>query len=247
MQQGSVWLTDGQQVCRLRRAKKILSTGQILHIYYDKSVLEQVPPAAKLIADLGAYSVWDKPCGMLSQGSKWGDHCTITRWVAQSLLPERSTFAVHRLDRATRGLIIVAHEKKAAAALSALFHDRKIIKRYQATVGGEFKLPQGQYEQRVEMEIDGRHAASILRVHTYDAVNNQTILDIAIETGRKHQIRRHLASLGYPIIGDRLYGTADESSIDLQLSAYYLEFECPITEQLQQFSLEAKGTSGLVK
>lgn len=238
MQQGAVWLTDGQQVRRLRRAKKMLSAGQILHIYYDRSVLEQVPPAAQLIADLGAYSVWDKPSGMLSQGSKWGDHCTITRWAEQILKPERVSFAVHRLDRATRGLIIVAHEKKATTSLSSLFHDRQIDKRYCAVVAGKFAITSGRTRLRIDADIEGRHAVSIFSVLAYDAQQDQSILSVSIETGRKHQIRRHLADLGYPIIGDRLYGTANSSSVDLKLTASYLAFDCPLTGKPQQFELK---------
>ena len=238
MQQGAVWLTDGKSTRRLRRAKKTLTIGQTLHLYYDKAVLEQVPPEAKLVLDLDAYSVWNKPCGMLSQGSKWGDHCTIMRWAERNLMPERSSFVVHRLDRATNGLIMLAHQKKVAIALSELFHDRKIEKRYCATVAGKFELPQNEVILRCEMTIDGRHAVSVFRVITYDEALNQTYLDVAIETGRKHQIRRHLASLGHPIIGDRLYGSADEKSVDLQLCATYLAFDCPVTHQPQQFELE---------
>lgn len=238
MQQGAVWLTDKQHVRRLRRAKKILSIGQVIHLYYDKEVLEQVPFPAKLVADLGDYSVWDKPYGMFSQGSKWGDHCTITRWAEQSLIPERPSFTVHRLDRATTGLIIVAHKKKSAAALSTLFQDRQINKRYCAMVQGDFTIATGNNVRRIETEIDGRYAVSNVTLLRYDSKRDQSLLEISIETGRKHQIRRHLADIGFPIIGDRLYGQADEDSIDLQLRANYLSFECPITHQMQEFKLD---------
>ncbi|MDJ0805816.1 MAG: pseudouridine synthase, partial [Gammaproteobacteria bacterium] len=138
MQLGAVWLTRGQQTHRLRRASKPLVAGDELHLYYAEKVLNQTPSPAQLIADELGYSVWFKPCGMFSQGSKWGDHCTITRWVEQTIQPQRSAFIVHRLDRAASGLILVAHGKRMANQLADLFRRRAIEKRYRVKVHGEF-------------------------------------------------------------------------------------------------------------
>jgi tRNA pseudouridine32 synthase/23S rRNA pseudouridine746 synthase len=138
MSKGAVWLTRGKSTQRLRRATRKLRSGDELHLYYDEDVLAEVPAEPQLIADVGDYSVWNKPYGLRSQGSKWGDHCTVTRWAEQHLQPERSAFVVHRLDRAANGLILVAHAKRTAAALSEIFTRRKIEKRYQAWVTGDF-------------------------------------------------------------------------------------------------------------
>ena len=125
---------------RLRRAKRPLKSGDELHLYYDPKVQAEVPPAPTMIADVGGYSVWRKPYGMRSQGSKWGDHCTIMRWAEQHLEPERTSFTVHRLDLAANGLILVAHSKKIAGALGSLFQAREIEKRYRAIVKGDFSV-----------------------------------------------------------------------------------------------------------
>ncbi len=77
---GALWLTRDNYTQRIRKIKKVLKVNDVLHFYYDKNVLEQNSPEAQLIADCEQYSVWYKPYGMLSQGSKWSDHCTITRW-----------------------------------------------------------------------------------------------------------------------------------------------------------------------
>ena len=66
---------------------------------------------------------------------------------------------------------------------------------------------------------------------------SRSLLDIRIETGRKHQIRKHLAELGFPIRGDRLYGSGIEDGVDLQLTACSLAFECPVRHQPVQYSL----------
>ncbi len=236
MQKGAVWQTIGKQTQRIRRAKKIVKAGDTLHLYYDETVLNREPNQPTLIHDEHHYSVWFKPYGLLSQGSKWGDHCTVTRWAEQHLTPQRNSFVVHRLDRAARGLIVVAHEKKAAAALSALFQQRDVDKRYRISVQGEFPAETQQQAMTVDEPIDDKHAVSHFQLVNYDQETNRSILDVVIETGRKHQIRRHSASVGFPVIGDRLYG-ADVHDDDLQLVAYYLAFQCPFSQQQKVFNI----------
>ena len=111
MTQGAVWLTRGRNTQRLRRAKRALRAGDEIHLYYDAKILTEVPVEPTLIADVGGYSIWRKPYGLRSQGSKWGDHCTVIRWSERHLQPERSAYVVHRLDRAANGLILVAHSR----------------------------------------------------------------------------------------------------------------------------------------
>jgi tRNA pseudouridine32 synthase/23S rRNA pseudouridine746 synthase len=157
---------------------------------------------------------------MLSHGSKWGDHCAIDRWVETHLTPERPVFLVHRLDRATDGLMVLAHKKRVAVELARLFRERKVIKRYQAWVMGHFPIADKQ--KTIEEAIDGRQAKSSVSLLRYDQDRNRTRLLVEIETGRKHQIRQHLSGIGYPVVGDRLYGSRS-SEEDLQLTCVYLE------------------------
>lgn len=241
MQKGAVWVTYGKKTQRIRRAKKGLKQGSTLHLYYDEHVLNMQPPEPILLADEGRYSVWNKPYGMLSQGSKWGDHCTITRWAEQHLSPQRNSFVVHRLDRAANGIIIIAHEKNAAASLSKLFHDRQIHKRYQIWVHGEFSQSATKDNPtQVNTMIDGRTAVSYFTYHRYDEERNRTLLDVNIETGRKHQIRRHAVELGFSIVGDRLYGQEGDKE-DLQLNAYYMSFKCPYSQKNKEFNVLEKN------
>lgn len=244
MQKGAVWLEEKKtgKPRRLRRAKKIPAMGDELHLYYDTNVLEVVPVSPQLISDEGEYSIWYKPYGLLSQGSKWGDHCTVQRWVEQNLTPQRPAFAVHRLDRAATGLMIIAHKKQSATELSALFAKREIEKHYQVIVHGQF--PAGTWPKKIESDIDGRQARSYAKLLKYNAEANRSLLEVRIDTGRKHQIRKHLLSIGFPVVGDRLYGDVDgESSIekegreDLQLTACSLAFICPVTKQEKHFQL----------
>ncbi len=236
MTQGAVWLTRGRKTQRLRRAKRSLRDGDEVHLYYDEDILAERPAEPSLVADVGEYSVWNKPYGLRSQGSKWGDHCTVVRWAEKNLQPERPAFTVHRLDRAARGLILIAHSKRTAAALSELFRSRKVEKRYRVLVHGSLSADGGTL--RVDEPIDGKQAVSELSLLEGSADGKRSMLEVRIETGRKHQIRRHLANLGYPVVGDRLYGTGEEDGVDLQLTACMLAFRCPVSGEPVEYRID---------
>lgn len=221
-------LEGDRKTQRLRRAKKVLEPGDTLHLYYDEKILAENPAEPELIADEGRYSVWYKPYGLRSQGSKWSDHCTIYRWVETHLEPERPAFSVHRLDRAATGLMIIAHKKTTAAEFTRMFAKREIEKRYRVVVNGKF--PETPQPFTMRQDIDGRTAISHATLLEYDETQNRSLLEINIESGRKHQIRRHLSEAGYPVVGDRLYGNAsddEDEKEDLQLTACYLAFNTP--------------------
>jgi len=158
MKNGCVWLESAHGIVRLRRVKKLLQPGEQLHLYYDETIQHTRPLTATLIADEGLYSIWNKPYGMYSQGTKWGDHCSLYRWAEQNLTPERPAFPVHRLDRAANGLMILAHSKKMAATFSELFKTRKIQKQYKACVEG--RLDNLTLPFNITQDIDGKAARS---------------------------------------------------------------------------------------
>jgi len=240
MSKGSVWVTRKEGTKRIRRADRVLLPGDSLHIYYDDKILELQPQDATLITDENQYSIWFKPCGILSQGSVWGDHCTINRWVEKNLLPQRPAFMVHRLDRAATGLMIIAHQKKIAVYFSKLFQLRQIEKQYQAVVHGQFP----EYV-KLDSKISEKQALSHCRIIKYDAAVNQSLVGVSIETGRKHQIRRHLSEAGFPIVGDRLYGNEmDNYDKDLCLTSCYLSFISPVDNTKKIYILPDELLSG---
>jgi tRNA pseudouridine32 synthase/23S rRNA pseudouridine746 synthase len=232
MKNGAVWLESAHGISRIRRVKKILSPGDCLHIYYDEKIQNSEPDDAILIADEGQYSIWNKPYGMYSQGTKWGDHYTVYRYAETHLSPQRPAFPVHRLDRAANGLIIIAHSKKIATAFLALFKERKIQKYYKATVEGQ--LDKIELPLILNNNIDNKAALSKIIATENDDKN--TVVTIEIETGRKHQIRKHLAEYGHPIVGDRLYGSG-QTMENLKLQACYLKFTCPLSHEIKEYSL----------
>jgi len=220
MHKGAVWLERSGHTRRLRRHKAALKAGDRLHLYHDPAVLSAQTAPAVLVADEGDYSVWDKPSGMLSEGSKWGDHTSITRFAEARL--QRVGFLVHRLDRAASGLVLVAHGKAVTRELCSLFEQRRVHKAYAVTVYGRFPTDLPVLRQ----PIDGRPAVSHAQLVRYDPDHDTSQLRITIETGRKHQIRRHLAAAGFAVVGDTLYGQQNPpEEVDLQLRAVELAFE----------------------
>jgi tRNA pseudouridine32 synthase/23S rRNA pseudouridine746 synthase len=115
---------------------------------------------------------------------------------------------------------VLAHKKRVAGELARLFRERKVKKRYRSWVVGRFSCDGA--EKVIDTPIDGRSAISRLILIQYDEMQDRSLLDVKIDTGRKHQIRRHLSGAGHHVVGDRLYGDkrADE---DLQLTCVYLE------------------------
>ncbi len=235
MKNGAVWHKGHGGIDRLRRARKLLSPGDEVHLYYDEEIQAIQPPEAQLIEDRGAYSVWNKPSGMWSQGSRWGDHCTLYRYAEQHLLPQRPAFTVHRLDRAANGLMLIAHSKKMARLLSQRFENHQISKQYHATLEGLLQVAELPLE--INEPVDGKSACSrVVRVE-HNPQEKLSQVWVEIDTGRKHQVRRHMALLGHPIRGDRLTGAKD-TSVDLQLTACRLKLICPETGEEVEWCIE---------
>lgn len=238
IQKGALWLTTGKHTRRIRRIKKAFKTGDTIHFYYDEKVLQQQPQQAILLDDCQNYSVWYKPFGMLSQGSKWSDHCTIARWAETHLTPKRPAFIVHRLDKAATGIIIIAHSKRTASTLTRMFEQHHYQKTYHIIVSGDHSLrPQ---PDEINGKIDGKAAHSTFHHQTFQADVNISLVKVDLHTGRKHQIREHSASIGYPVIGDRLFHpSANEfpDELNLQLCAVELAFTCPFSKNAKLYSL----------
>lgn len=236
MQKGAVWLKpfNKKSQRRLRRITHPLRAGDALFIYYDEYLLSLVAEPAHLIADEGQYSAWNKARGMLAQGTLYGDHCSLLYFAEQHFQPRRACFLVHRLDSAASGIMLIAHSDRAASAFSALFQQRAMTKRYRVGV-------EGLLDKNVSLindTLDNKEAITRIEQNTHRE-NGRSELSVLIETGRKHQIRRHLAGIGHPVIGDRKYGSSFANE-PLQLTATELSFTCPLTKQARDYRLLAE-------
>lgn len=236
MIKGAVWLKRPKgKKNRIRRARTALKAGDELSFYYDEKLLALTPPMAECISDQKRYSVWFKPAGLMTQGTKYGDHCCLLRGVELVFKNKRKVFLIHRLDREASGIVLLAHDKQAAARLSRLFQNRQIIKRYRAKVLGN--LAQKKTEDSIQIPLDDKPAITEYKVLNFDRSSNITLVNITIQTGRKHQIRRHFDMIGHPVMGDPRYGEGNKNSEGIQLTATALEFECPFSGKCKVFKI----------
>ena len=237
MRCGAVWLKKpGGKMQRARRATTVSQPGDLMAIYYDETILNLKPPHADCIHDERRYSIWFKPAGLMTQGSRFGDHCALTRLAEKHFTPSRPIFPVHRIDRETSGLVLVAHDRSAAALLSELFQKRRVEKHYRALAVG--KPATDNLPHLIDLALDGRPAQTRFSLLRHDAAANQSLLEIQTLTGRRHQIRRHFDLIGHPIVGDPKYGRKNKNQQGLQLVAYRLRFQCPLNHVPMDFEID---------
>jgi 23S rRNA pseudouridine1911/1915/1917 synthase len=147
---------------------------------------------------------------------------------------------VHRLDRETSGVLVVARTDRAHQSLARQFHDREVEKSYLALVHGRLKQPEGRITSPIARDpvrrtrmttklVNGRSALTEYRV--LEEFEQMSYLAVRIGTGRTHQIRVHLASLHRPIVGDRLYGAPASTLGRFFLHAHRLRFRSPSRDE----------------
>jgi 23S rRNA pseudouridine1911/1915/1917 synthase len=157
---------------------------------------------------------------------------------------------VHRLDKDTSGLIVVAKRRSAHDALSRQMAARSMLKEYLAVVSGRPNPPSGVIDapiardprdrQRMAIVSSGRHART--RYMTERELDGYSLVRATLETGRTHQIRVHMASIGHPVLGDPVYGKRtlkDAATLGLHrqfLHAHKLGFTLPSTGQWREFT-----------
>lgn len=156
---------------------------------------------------------------------------------------------VHRLDKETSGLIIITKNIKAHEYISGLFRNRNIIKKYHAIVKGFFIPSKTIIENHIGRHPIHRKKMAVLKKGGKESITiventihykDYSFLDIKLKTGRTHQIRVHLSNLGYPILGDTIYGRKDKlfSEVPLCLVAYKIVFDDIFTKKKLEFTAD---------
>ncbi|MBC2855981.1 MAG: RluA family pseudouridine synthase [Cetobacterium sp.] len=150
---------------------------------------------------------------------------------------------VHRLDKDTSGLIIVAKNDDAHVKLTNMFKDKTIEKRYVCICKGIFKDRNGRVETLIGRDPKDRKKMAVVDMNGKNAITNYTVVDefnnfslveVRIETGRTHQIRVHMKYLNHPILGDSVYGNGTDIAKRQMLHSYYLKFNHPRTGEEMQ-------------
>ncbi len=219
-------IRDGQVTVGGRPAKSSyrVEEGDVIRVSVPEPEAESGPEPEAIPLDVlyenDDLAVIDKPAGMVvhpAYGHRSGTlvNAVLARWpsIAAWGEPERAGI-VHRLDKETSGVIVVAKTPEVLEALRALFKERAVEKRYLALVEGTPDTPDGIIDapigrdpnQRKRMAVarDGREA--VTEFHVIEQYDEFSLMEVFPKTGRTHQIRVHLAFIGHPVVGDTVYG-----------------------------------------
>ena len=189
----------------------------------------------------------NKPPFMVVHPTKSHSESTIANGITDYIIKKNEKVKVrfvNRLDMNTSGLVIVAKNAYAHHALSLDMSKDKVEKTYITVVKGIVKEDFGTINQpiyrptedSIKRVVDERGQESVTHYKVLERLNDATVLEVKLETGRTHQIRVHMNYIGHGIIGDELYGYVDENLINRQaLHAYSLKFNQPRTKEELKF------------
>tara|TARA_Y100001970_G_scaffold42386_1_gene52806 strand:+ start:1424 stop:2335 length:912 start_codon:yes stop_codon:yes gene_type:complete len=212
---------------------------QIIIPTNKKNKLQKSKISLEIIHEQSNFVIINKPKGIVVHPSKGHSNNTVVNALMgmkiefESNMGETKPWLIHRLDKDTSGLLIVAKNKKEYEYLIELQKDRKIKKYYLAVVSG---IPDKKYatidapisrnkSHRKKMSINTSGRKSLTTYKVLKSNSKMSLIELELHTGRTHQIRVHMQAIGHPIIGDKLYGKKS-SLIDRQLlHAYKLEFK----------------------
>jgi 23S rRNA pseudouridine1911/1915/1917 synthase len=226
-----------------------LQPGDVVAVRQDRFAIPQtvLPSGIRIFFEDAHLIVIDKPAGLLSMASESEEERTayfqLTDYLRKGRPEARDrVWIVHRLDRETSGLMVFAKTPEAKAALQSGWE--QVEKIYEAVVEGRLKEEAGVFESHLDEsnilrvrsvppDADTRHACTRFRV--LGRSTWRTLVQLTLETGRRHQIRVHLADAGCPIVGDPKYGAKSDPARRLALHATDLRFTHPATGEAMRF------------
>jgi len=190
-------------------------------------VFEPNPLGLQPVFETEDFAVFEKPSGVLVHPRKREDIQTLNDDI--KYLFGKNANAVHRIDKATSGLVLISKNKKSEVELKQLFENKEVYKEYIALVDGKIEkdfeidekllvdLPSSKIRIKVHVHENGKEAFTKIEPIFYDEQNDVTLVKAIPKTGRQHQIRAHLFHVKHFILGDTLYG------LDETLAEEYLD------------------------
>lgn len=230
-----------------------LAVGEILTIFLSEENFSEnivpIPMELSIIYEDEDLMILNKPAGLPVHPSKGHFDNTLANGIAHYFKSQKEAFvfrAVNRLDRDTTGLLIIAKNMISAAILSSMVAKKKIRREYAAIVDGKTEtegticLPIARkdgsvIERCIDME-DGDYACTHYHRISYHPEFNCSLLLLNLETGRTHQIRVHMKSIGHPLYGDFLYNPDYRYISRQSLHSYRLYFPHPISGEPLSFT-----------
>lgn len=235
-------LIDGAPV----NAKQIAEVNQRVQINQVDDETEPPSPQLKVLYENGDLMVVEKPAGLAVHLSESGkQQATVAAFARDYGVVDDDADRpgiVHRLDKDTSGLLVIAKNPQAKEFLQQQFRERRVDKTYIALVRG--RLPQQEATINLPIERDRKRPTkrsvvpggrnSVTHYKVLEELDGCSLLEIKLETGRTHQIRVHFAHLGHPVVGDELYGGPPSKGLGGQfLHAARIEFTAPSGELVE--------------
>jgi 23S rRNA pseudouridine1911/1915/1917 synthase len=223
-----------------RTAATALVSGDVVEVG-AKVPRTTLPPGLALVYEDEDVIVVDKPAGLLTIATERERARTVYVHVmahARTRKPPGRIFVVHRLDRDASGLLVFATSPDTKRALQAQFAAHSAERTYLAVVDGRLAHPEGTITSRLLEDAPGRvwethdperGRAAVTRWRVRKSGARHTLLEVGLETGRRNQIRVHLAGRGHPIAGDATYGSQTDPVGRMALHAHVLGFDHPRT------------------
>lgn len=197
-----------------------LRVGDLVQVDYDEAQLDEIPAIdLPVLYEDADCVVINKPAGVLThaQGAL-SNEATVASFLREKFADaeagsDHRTGIVHRLDRATSGIIIGAKNQAALSFLQKQFASRRVKKTYIAIVEGQLKMPEAVIDMPIErnpkapatFRVGSNGKASVTAYKVLAEAGQYSMLELTPTTGRTHQLRVHLQAIGHPIVGDPLY------------------------------------------
>jgi 23S rRNA pseudouridine1911/1915/1917 synthase len=211
--------------------------GDKVVVEHDEEIFKTIPEIdLNVLYEDDDCVVIEKPLGLLSHSKgAFNPEPTVATWLRgrlRSMEGERAGI-VHRLDRATSGVMICAKTPEAHSWLQKQFSQRRVKKTYSAIITGTLKDPQAVIDMPIErnpkkpqtFRVGANGKTAVTHYEVLETNDTHSLVELKPETGRTHQLRVHLAHLGHPIVGDTLYG--GQPAERLYLHAHQLEITLP--------------------